>query len=167
MMPTNRTRTRLIQLTLVAGALAVLATGADHLEEYTVNQFSSVPTIGTLFLLNFIGGTVLGLYLLVPASANVGRFRRAADALVALAGLGLAATGLISLFVSEQTPLFGFMEHGYRIEIVVAIVAEAVAIVALSAFLLLSHHAAGGRSRVPSRHGGPVRIVPAGTGSKP
>jgi hypothetical protein len=45
-MPLHRTSAR---LALIIGALAVLATGADHLEEYTANQFSTVPTIGPLF----------------------------------------------------------------------------------------------------------------------
>src|SRR5947207_9394599 len=50
LMPAIRTRTILARITLSVGAIAVLATGADHLEEYTANQFSTVPTIGTLFL---------------------------------------------------------------------------------------------------------------------
>ena len=45
----------------------------------------------------------------------------------------------MALLISEHTPLFGFMEHGYRLEIVIAIVAEAVTIVALSAFLALNY----------------------------
>jgi hypothetical protein len=37
--------------------------------------------------------------------------------------------------VSEQTPLFGFMEHGYRFVIVLTIAADAVAIAMLMLFL--------------------------------
>jgi hypothetical protein len=40
------------------------------------------------------------------------------------------------LFVSESSGLFGFVEHGYRMAIVVAIVAETAATVFLAAFLL-------------------------------
>jgi hypothetical protein len=163
----SRARRYAVVITRLVSALALLATGALHIQQYYVADYRVIPTIGTLFLLNFIGATVLGLYLLVPARADTGRLRRTADAIVALSGLGLAVTSLIALFVSEQTPLFGFMEHGYRIEIVVAIVAEAVAAVALSAFLLLSRRAAGHRPRVRGRATGTVRIVPAGTGSKP
>ncbi len=162
----SRARRYAVVITRFVSALALLAVGAIHIEQYTVADYRVIPTIGTLFLLNFIAGTVLGLYLLVPAPANAGRLRRMADALVALSGLGVAVTSLIALFVSEQTPLFGFMEHGYRLEIVVAIVSEAVATVALSAFLLLSRRAAERRSRVRRPGSGPVRILPAGTGSK-
>jgi hypothetical protein len=162
-----RPRRYAVVVARLVSALALLATGALHIQQYAVAGYRVIPTIGTLFLLNFIGGTVLGLYLLVPAPAEAGRRRRTVDAIAALSGLGLAATSLIALFVSEQTPLFGFMEHGYRLEIVVAIVAEATATIALSAFLLLSRRAAAHRPRVRSRGSGAVRIVPAGTGSKP
>ena len=39
------TRTHLRNFTLIIGALAVLALGADHLYEYAANEFSSVPTM--------------------------------------------------------------------------------------------------------------------------
>jgi hypothetical protein len=41
------------------GALAVVATGGAHIEQYAVDSYSTVPTIGTLFLLNFIGAIVM------------------------------------------------------------------------------------------------------------
>jgi hypothetical protein len=41
----------------------------------------------------------------------------------------------VFLFVSEHQPLFGFQEDGYRPGIVIALVAEAVAVVALAAYL--------------------------------
>ena len=150
-----------------ASALALLATGAIHIQQYTVADYRAIPTIGTLFLLNFISATVLGLYLLVPAGARPGRVRRAADTLVALGGLGVAVTSLIALFVSEQTPLFGFMEHGYRLEIVVAIVSEAAAALALTAFLLLSQRAGGRPHRSRPSKRGPMGIAPASTPTKP
>ena len=163
----SRARGYAVVITRLVSALALLSTGAIHIQQYYVADYRVIPTIGTLFLLNFIGATVLGLYLLVPARADAGRRRRLADALAALGGLGLAATSLIALFVSEQTPLFGFMEHGYRLEILVAIISEAVAAVALVAFLALTHGAIG-RVRGSRRpRSGPMRIVPAGTGSKP
>ena len=109
------------------GALALFAIAADHLYEYYVDGYSSIPTIGTLFLLNGIGGIALGLALLVAKNRPAG--------VAAVAGIGLATASLIALFVSESTPLFGFMEFGYRTVIVVAIVAEVSAIVLLGAFL--------------------------------
>lgn len=150
-----------------AAALALLATGALHIQQYAVADYRVIPTIGTLFLLNFISATVLGLYLLVPAPASPGRVRHWVDTLVALGGLGVAVTSLIALFVSEQTPLFGFMEHGYRLEIVVAIVSEAAATVALTAFLLLSHRASGRPRRLRAVNSAPAGIAPAGSPTKP
>jgi hypothetical protein len=123
----------------VIGALALLAVAADHLYEYWVDHYSAIPTIGTLFLLNGIGATGLGLLLLAPLGAVLSR--RSAQRIVSLTAAGggvLAATTLAGLFVSESEPLFGFMEIGYRPVIYVAIVAEALAILVLAslAFVL-------------------------------
>jgi hypothetical protein len=115
----------------------VLATGADHLEEYTANQFSTVPTIGTLFLLNFIAATVIGVGLLLPLGRITERFADPLRVLLAISGIGIAATSLVGLSISERSSLFGFSDHGYRPAVVAAIVAEAVAILALSAYLAL------------------------------
>jgi hypothetical protein len=116
----------------------VLATGADHLDEYTVNQFSTVPTIGTLFLLNFIAATVVGVGLLLPFGRIFPRFADAIRALLAIAGIGIAATSLLGLWISEQSSLFGFTDHGYRPAIVAAIASEVAAVVLLGAYLALA-----------------------------
>jgi hypothetical protein len=125
------------------GAAAVLATGADHLYEYAGDGFSSVPTIGTLFLLNFIGATIIGVGLLLPLRrllpALLRPYAGVAGDLLALSGLGLAATALISLWISETSSLFGFSDAGLRPPILAAIVAEAVAILALGGYLLLEY----------------------------
>jgi hypothetical protein len=120
------------------GAVALLVAGGIHLEQYTVAHFSVIPTIGPLFLLNFIAATSLGLVLLVPIRSSVRRRRLLADSLAALSGLGVSAGALAALLISEHAPLFGFMEHGYRLEILIAIVAEAAAILSLGAFLALA-----------------------------
>jgi len=119
------------------GAIAVLVVGAVHLQQYFGDHFDVVPIIGPLFLLNFVGATVIGLGLLVPVARL-----RLVNPLLALGGIGLAATSFVLLFVSEHQPLFGFQDYGYRAGIVIALVAEAVAVVALSAYL-----ATRGRSR--------------------
>jgi hypothetical protein len=136
-MTANRTRTIAAQIALVVGALAVLATGADHLDEYAANGFSTVPTIGTLFLLNFIAATVVGIGLLLPWGRLARRFADPLRALLAVSGTGIAATSLIGLWISESSNLFGFTDYGFRPTIVVAIVSESIAIVALTAFLAL------------------------------
>lgn len=111
------------------GAIAVLVVGVVHLQQY-LSGYSSVSVIGPLFLLNFLGAAVIGVGLLVPAA----RLRRL-HVLLALAGIGLAATSFVFLFVSEHQSLFGFRESGYRAAIVIALVAEAAAVVALAAYL--------------------------------
>jgi hypothetical protein len=112
--------------------LALFALAADHLYEYAFDYYREIPTIGTLFLLDAIGGFALGAALMLPtdrllSSQAPGRV----TAVLGLAGIGLAAGSLAGLFVSESTPLFGFMEMGYRTSVVVAIVAEMTAIAAL------------------------------------
>ena len=124
---------RLIIATRTLGAVALLLIGGIHLQQYQYDFYSAIPTIGTLFLLNFIGGTALGLFLLVPFKPR--RLRHLLDQIAALAGVGLALSGIAALLVSEHTPLFGFMEHGYRFVIVLTLAAEAAAVVLLVVFL--------------------------------
>jgi hypothetical protein len=122
----------------VVGALALVFVGADHYYEYSVDDYSLVPTIGTLFLLNFVSATAIGLILLAP----LGRLFHSAGGIVlraaALSGAGIAATSLLALLVSEHTKLFGFMESNYRPEIVVAIAAEATAAALLALLFALT-----------------------------
>jgi hypothetical protein len=111
------------------GAIAVLVVGGVHLQQY-LSGYSAISIIGPLFVLNFVGATVIGLGLLVPAARL-----RTVHGLLALGGIGLAATSIVFLFISEHQPLFGFHEHGYRAAIVIALAAEAVTIVSLAAYL--------------------------------
>ena len=96
----------------VLGALSLLAVGAVHLQQF-FTLYSSIPTIGTLFVLNFAGATVLGLGLLAPLERLLGRRGDPVLVLLALGGIALAATAFVFLLISEHTPLFGFMEPGY------------------------------------------------------
>lgn len=96
----------------VLGALSLLAVGAVHLQQY-FELYSAIPTIGTLFVLNFLGATAIGLGLLFPVETLLGRYGGAAVTLLALGGISLAATAFVFLLISERTPLFGFMEPGY------------------------------------------------------
>jgi hypothetical protein len=123
---------------LYLGALAVLATGVDHIEQYIVDSYSVVPTIGTLFLLNFIGAIVITVGLIVPLGRIAGRYADAVRAVMAVGGIGLGVLSLAGLFISETAGLFGFVEQGYRMAIVVAIVVEVAAVVFLTAFLLVN-----------------------------
>jgi hypothetical protein len=128
-------RPRLWLAARVLGALSLLAVGAVHLQQY-FELYSSIPTIGTLFLLNFVGATLVGVGLLAPLERLLGGLRGATLALLALAGIVQAATACVFLFISERTPLFGFMEPGYDPgAILTARIAEAATVVFLGAFM--------------------------------
>jgi hypothetical protein len=131
-----RRRSIVAQASRRLGALAVLGTGIAHIEQYSVDDYSTVPTIGPLFLLNFIAAIVIALGLIAPLRRVTGRYTDAVRAVLAVGGIGLGVGSLAGLFVSETTGLFGFVEHGYRMAIVVAIVVEVAAAVLLVAFLL-------------------------------
>jgi hypothetical protein len=122
----------------VLGALSLLAVGAVHLQQY-LTIYSAIPTIGTLFVLNFAGATAIGLGLLAPVERLIGRFGDAVVALLALAGIGLAATAFVFLLISERTPLFGFMEPGYDPPAIMAARVAEVATVALLGSFLAAH----------------------------
>lgn len=147
----ERISTNATAATRTLGALALLVVGGLHYQQYRYAFYSSIPTIGPLCLANFIGATVLGLLLLAPVRAWLGSRGERLQQMAALAGLGVAGGGLAALLISEQAPLFGFMEHGYRLAIVLAIVSDAVAVALLMVFLI--------RSRSTARHRRPV--VPA------
>jgi hypothetical protein len=140
----ERTSTHSLAVTRVLGAVALLVVGGLHYQQYRYAFYSSVPTIGPLFLANFIGATVIGLFLLAPVRAKLGRRGELLQRLAALAGAGVAAGGLVALLISEQTPLFGFMEHGYRFAIVLAIASDAAATALLTLFLIRSRLKARG-----------------------
>jgi len=120
-----------------AGALSLLAVGAVHLQQYEY-LYSAIPTIGTLFLLNFVGATLTGLALLAPLERLLGRIGSTAVGLLALGGAGQAATAFTFLLISERRPLFGFMEPGYDPPALMAArVAELVTVGLLCSFLVL------------------------------
>jgi hypothetical protein len=120
----------------VLGALSLLSVGAVHLQQY-FDLYSDIPTIATLFVLNFVGATIVGLGLLTPVERLLGRFGNAAVALLALAGIAQAATAFVFLYISERTPLFGFQEPGYDpTAILTSRVSEVATVVFLGAFLV-------------------------------
>ncbi len=128
-------RPRLWLAARVLGALSLLAMGAIHLQQY-FELYSEIPTIGTLFVLNFVGATVVGLGLLAPVERLPGRRGGAILALLTLAGIGQAATAFVFLLISERTPLFGFQEPGYDPAAILASrIAEGATVVLLGTFL--------------------------------
>ncbi|MFL5862459.1 MAG: hypothetical protein ACJ780_17080 [Solirubrobacteraceae bacterium] len=108
------------------GAITLLIVGAVHLQQYIGGDYSVLPTIGPLFLLNAIGAAVVAIGLLAPVERML-RHRHAdlTAGLLAVAALAIAVGSLVALFIAESQPLFGFMESGYDLPILIAIVAEA------------------------------------------
>jgi hypothetical protein len=119
----------LIAITHYGGALALLAVGIDHIEQYYVDYYNAVPTIGTLFVLNFFSALIVGLGLLLP-------IRRAVTVLT-VSGIGIGAGTLAGLLISENGGLFGFMEQGYRSAIVLSIAFDVATVVLLTTFLVM------------------------------
>jgi predicted signal transduction protein with EAL and GGDEF domain len=155
----ERTRNRFLTATRTLAGITLLLIGGIHYQQYRYAFYSAIPAIGPLFLLNFISGTALGLALLVPGKSRFGRLGNPLEQLTALAGIFLAASGLGALLISENTPLFGFMEHGYRFVIVLTISSEAVAIVLLTLFLVLARFRAHGRGAAPTQRRSAARAV--------
>jgi hypothetical protein len=132
-----RSSSRAVLAVRVCGALLLLFVGADHLYEYSHDDYSVLPTIGTLFLLNFISATVVAALLLAPVKRIFGRLGERVLEVAALSGFGIAATSLAALLFSEQAPLFGFMESNYRPAIIVALASEVAATVFMAWMLVL------------------------------
>ena len=118
------------------GALALWLVGLIHLNEY-LDLYSKIPTIGTLFLLSFVGATAVALGLLTPVERLLGRFGSLAVTALALLGIGQATTQFVFLAISERRPLFGFQEPGYDpTAILEARIAEVATVTLLTAFLV-------------------------------
>ena len=145
--PQGMTERRSASVMRWLGSLALLAVGIDHIDEYYNGYYRAVPTIGTLFLLNFASALVVGLGLLVP-----------------LRGIVIAGGTLAGLFISESSGLFGFMEVGYRGEIVLSIVLDSATLVLLATFLFLRSRPDGDSTTRQGLHARRIsRKTPAST----
>jgi hypothetical protein len=123
------------ELARYLGAVSLLMVAAIHAQQYYDAYFSAVPTIGRLFMLNIVGASLTGLILLAPVRLLSRRIGEAIHVLTALAGIGVAAGAFAALIVSEYTPLFGFMESGYRLAIELSLLFEGLATLLLAAFI--------------------------------
>ncbi len=110
------------------GALATIVVGAVHLQQYA-DFIADVPTIGVLFLLNGLGAGVVAI-LLATRRATLG----------AMGAIALSVGALVSILTSmTATGLFGYTEPTFRFAVILAMVAEAAAIVLLLAYLANRH----------------------------
>lgn len=136
------------------GALAILAVGAVHLQQYIGADYRAIPTIGTLFLLNAIAAAIVGIALFVPIERVSAAHRAdAAIGMLALSAVAIAVGSLVALFISESASLFGFSEAGYDTAIVVAIIAEAATIALLAPVAAVSLMRAVSRRRDATTRG--------------
>jgi hypothetical protein len=140
-------RSTIAHAALYLGALAVLATGVIHIQQYYGADYSSVPTIGTLFFLNFVAAVIVTAGLVAPLGRVAGRYADTVRAVFAVGGIVLAVGSLAALFISESSGLFGFVEHGYRTPITLTIVAEVAATCFLAVYLATGVQTNGDGSR--------------------
>ena len=136
------------------GAITLLVVGAVHLQQYIGNDYSILPTIGPLFLLNAIGAGVVAICLLAPIERILGDRRADLTAgLLAVVAIAIAVGSLVALFIAESQPLFGFMEDGYDTPILIAIVSEALTMILLAPVAVASLRRASSGARVPRSRG--------------
>ncbi len=136
------------------GVLAILVTGAVHLQQY-LGDYHAIPTIGPLFLLNAIGSGVVAVGLLLPVERWLGERRgEIAVGLLALAGAAIGLGALISLYIAETSTLFGFSEGTLETVMWIAIVAEAAAVAVLGPVAI----ATLAQSSTTRRTGGPRAV---------
>jgi hypothetical protein len=141
------------------GALSLLAVGAVHLQQYN-DLYSAIPTMGTLFVLNFVAATALGIGLLVPFELLWRRGGAWIEAALALGGIGVATVAYVFLLIAERRPLFGFMEPGYNPDaILTSQVSEIATVALLGAYLVVRHVPIGSRGRRSARHAVSTREV--------
>jgi hypothetical protein len=136
-----------LQIMRRVGVIAILVTGAVHLQQY-LGDYQAIPTIGPLFLLNAIGSGVVALGLLIPIERWLGD---RSVGLLALGGVAIALGALISLYIAETGTLFGFSEGTLATVMWIAIVAEAAAVVLLAPVAVANLRQPSSRQRSRSR----------------
>jgi hypothetical protein len=110
----------------LVGALFTLIVGVIHLEQW-LDFINEVPTIGELFILNALGAGAIAIALAIP------RLRL----LAAVGAIGLSMGAIISLIISMNGSLFDYSEPTFRTPVVLSLIAEVVAVLALSGYVLL------------------------------
>ena len=132
-----RRRNLAAEIARYLGAVSILVVGAIHAQQYYYDYFYVVPTIGTLFLLSFVGAGAVGVTLLAPVRRLGRHVGDLILTLAALGGIGIALGTFVGLLVSEYTPLFGFMESGYRLAVVLTLVFDILSTAFLGFFVVI------------------------------
>lgn len=123
----------------LTGAALILVVGAIHLQQYAV-LIKDVPTIGVLFLLNAAGAATIAA-MLVSGVRVLG----------ALGGIALAVGAIVSILISmTSSGLFDYVEPTFRTPVLLSVIAEVAAILALGAYLLVRRNDEGRPQSRPS-----------------
>jgi hypothetical protein len=111
-------RTVAVEVSRGLAATGVLLSAVVHLDLWDLQGFRHIPTIGPLFLLNFIGGVVVGVVMLLWRHW-----------LPMLAAAGFGAATVAAFWISVVHGLFGLKETATGSSQVLAEVAEYAAVV--------------------------------------
>jgi hypothetical protein len=114
----------------VVGVAMLALTAVVHLRLYSHYDYRQINNIGTLFLLNVIGGFALALAVLGSPRRFLG--------LTAFAGAGYEATTLAGFVYALYHRLFGFQDSTHAPLWKTAVTAESIGIVVLSAITLVA-----------------------------
>lgn len=114
----------------VVGVAMLALTAAVHLRLYTHYDYREIHNIGTLFMLNAIGGFALAVVVLGTPRRFLG--------LTAFAGAGYEALTLAGFVYALYHPLFGFEDSTRAPMWKTAVTAEAIGIVVLSGITLMA-----------------------------
>lgn len=112
-------------------AAGVLLSAAVHLDLWDVQDYRHIHVIGPLFLLNVIGGLIIGVAVLVWRHW-----------LPALAAAGFGTATLIGFWISVTIGLFGFTESATGSAQTLAEIAESAAVLFGVVAAALSSHTA-------------------------
>ncbi len=128
---------RLVQGGCLAGAVLLAWSAGIHLDLYA-SSYSSIPTIGPLFLLQGIVGVLLAVALVT--------FRRP---LLALVGSGFALSTVAGLLLSVNVGLFGFKDSFLAPFATESLVMELVAAGVLGVVVVMAFVSAGRSATAP------------------
>ena len=120
------------------GAFTLLGVGIVHIEQFYVDSYRAVPTIGTLFAINFASATLVAAGLVTPLGDLNARWANRLRSAFAISGIGISTGSLAGLLVSEHGGVFGFREIGYSTPALASIALEAAAAVLLTLFLIMT-----------------------------
>ena len=133
-----------LQLAVVVGALAILVSGWVHFYLYFRGGYRGIQpdsfaglTISRSFALNAIGAFVIADALVLSLKFEALRLPAAAG------GVGFGIATIVAYVLSRTHGLLGFRETSVTTEAVIALVGEAIAIIALTPVVTAAWRARG------------------------